>query len=104
MNVIVSGRNMEIGQALNSHIAQAIKEAAGKYFDSPIDAAVTVSRNGPMYRVECQLHALHGISLHSHAEDADVYTSFDQAAEKLEKQLRRLKRKIKNHHDSTRKA
>jgi len=103
MDVIVSGRNIEIGHALNSHISDTIKNAADKYFGQPIDAAVTVSREGPMYHVECKVHAIHGVSLHSHAEDLDVYASFDLAAEKLEKQLRRLKRKIKNHHDSTRK-
>ena len=104
MDVIVSGRNIEIGQALNSHISDTIKSAADKYFGKPIDAAVTVSRHGPMYHVECQVHAIHGVNLRSHAEDPDVYSSFDLAAEKLEKQLRRLKRKIKNHHDSTREA
>lgn len=101
MDVIVSGRNIEIGQALNSYISDTIKNTADKYFGKPIDAAVTVSRNGSVFHVECQVHAIHGVNLHSHAEDADVYSSFDLAAEKLEKQLRRLKRKIKNHHDST---
>lgn len=102
MDVIVSGKNLEVGQALNSHISHTITQAAGKYFEKPLDAAVTISREGPMYRVECALHLIPGVNFHSRAETQDVYSSFDLAAQKLEKQLRRFKRKIKNHHDSTR--
>lgn len=100
MQVEISGTNVEIGQALITHISGRIRESAGKYFPRPIDATVTVSREGPMYRVDCAVHAISGANLYSHAEDLDVYASFDQAAEKLEKQLRRFKRRITNHHDS----
>ena len=102
MNVNVSGRNVAIGQALETHIINRPKAASDKYFDPSIEAAVTVSRQGPEFRVECALHPVQGVNLHSHAEGVDIYTSFKEAAKKLEKQLRRFKRRIKNHHDSKR--
>ena len=102
MKVNISGRNLDIGQALKVHISDRLKAASDKYFTRSIDAQVTVSRQGPFYRIECALHPAHGVSFHSHAEGADVYTSFEAAAQKLEKQLRRFKRRITNHHDSKR--
>ncbi len=104
MDINISGRNIEIGQAFHGHAADRIRGAAQKYFEHSIDATVTVSKEGPMYHVECNLHIPHGVNMHSRAEAPEVYASFDQAAEKLEKQLRRFKRRIKNHHDSARGA
>lgn len=100
MNVNISGRNVDIGQPLKTHITDRLKATSDKYFGHSIKAAVTVSRQGPFFRVECALHPVRGVNLHSHAEGADIYTSFEEAAEKLEKQLRRFKRRIKSHHDS----
>jgi len=102
MNVNISGRNIVIGKAFNTHATNRIKSAAEKYFERSLDASVTVSKEGPMYHVECNLHAPGGVIMHSHADAAEAYSSFDQAAEKLEKQLRRFKRRITNHHDSGR--
>lgn len=68
MNVSVSGPNVAIGQALETHIANRLKTAPDKYFGPSIEAAVTVSRQGPEFRVECTLHPLQGVNLHSHAE------------------------------------
>ena len=104
MDVNISGTNLEVGQPLISHITERINSTVEKYFGSAIDATVTVSREGPVFRVECSLHPTHGVNLHSHDEGMNVYETFDEAAQKLEKQLRRFKRRIKNHHDSTREA
>lgn len=104
MNVSISGRNIEIGRSFHLHAMDRIKGAADKYFDRSIDASVTVSKEGPMYHVECNLRAPKGVNMHSRAEAPEIYTSFDLAAEKLEKQLRRFNRRIKNHHDSAKEA
>ncbi len=100
MDVNISGRNIEIGRSFRDHATDRIKDAAEKYFDRSLDATITVSKEGHMYHVECNLRAPKGINMHSHAEASEIYTSFDQAADKLEKQLRRFNRRIKNHHDS----
>ena len=102
MDVNVSGKNIDVGQTLNSHISERLKSTANKYFENSINATVTLSKEGPVFHVECRLHPIPGVILHSHAEGADIYGSFEDAAQKLEKQLRRFKRKIKNHHDSPR--
>lgn len=102
MDIRVSGKNIKVGQTLNSHISERLQSTADKYFENSIDAAVTLSKEGPFFHVECRLHPIPGVSLHSHADGMDIYGSFEDAAQKLEKQLRRFKRKIKNHHDSSR--
>lgn len=102
MNVSINGKNIEIGRSFHGHAMDRIKGAAGKYFDRTIDASVTVSKEGPMYHVECNLRAPRGVNMHSRAEASEIYASFDLAADKLEKQLRRFNRRIKNHHDSSR--
>lgn len=102
MDVNVSGRNIEIGQAFHTHASERLQHAANKYFNNLIKASVTVSKEGHLYAVECNLQAPTGVNMHSHASAPEVYASFDLAAEKIEKQLRRFKRRIKNHHDSAR--
>ncbi len=104
MNVTINGRNIEIGRSFHMHATDRIKSAVDKYFERSIDASVTVSKEGPMYHVECNLRAPKGVNMHSRAEAPEIYTSFDLAADKLEKQLRRFNRRIKNHHDSARGA
>lgn len=104
MNVSICGRNIEIGRSFYVHATDRIKGAANKYFERSIDASVTVSKEGPMYNVECNLRAPKGVHMHSRAKASEIYASFDLAADKLEKQLRRFNRRIKNHHDSAREA
>ena len=104
MKLSISGRNVDISPAFHTHASDRLKSAADKYFDRLVDASVTVTKEGGMFRVECNFHAPGGVNMHSHADGPEAYASFDQAAEKLEKQLRRFKRKIKNHHESAKEA
>ena len=100
MEIQITGRKMDVGASLKDHIEGRLHEGTSKYFSRSIDAQVNVSKNGHGFRVDCSLHANKGLKLQSHAEAAEVYEAFDSAAEKIEKQLRRYKRRIKNHHNS----
>lgn len=98
MQVNVTGRKVSIGRKLQSHIVERLEHTASKFFDSPIEAMVTLTKDGPLVRADCQVHAGHGISLQTHAEESEAYGAFDKAADRLEKRLRRHKRRTKNRH------
>lgn len=102
MQIQVSGRKIDVGAALSTYMTGQIEMIADKYFNRSIEAHVTVGRNGPFFSVDCSLHVRNGIHMQSHAEAADAHAAFDLAADKLEKQLRRHKRRLKDRHASGR--
>jgi ribosomal subunit interface protein len=98
----VSGKNLDIGEALRGHISGRIVEALSKYFDGGYSGHVTVEKEGFGFRTECAIHLDSGITLHTEANAADAYASADQAALRIEKRLRRYKRRLKDHHAAAR--
>jgi ribosomal subunit interface protein len=94
----VSGKNLDIGEALRARVNARIVEALGKYFDAGYSGHVTVEKEGSGFRTECVIHLDSGITLHTQANAADAYASADQAAERIEKRLRRYKRRLKDRH------
>lgn len=102
MSLRVSGKNLDIGEALRSHIEMRIAEALGKYFDGGHTGHVTVEREGPGFRTDCSLHLDTGIVLEAAGRDIDARASFDAAAERIEKRLRRYKRRLKEHRHGNR--
>lgn len=102
MNINISGRHMETGAALRSHVEQRLTEAVSKYFERSADISVTFSKRGHEFETACALHLDSGLYLQASGNDPDVYHCFDQSVAKIEKQLRRYKRRLKNHHDQAR--
>jgi ribosome hibernation promoting factor len=100
MDISVTGRKVDIGESLKNHIIERLNAAADKYFNRSIGASVTVSKEAHLFMVDCHFHASQGVKFQSRGSAEDVYAAFDEAAEKVEKQLRRYKRRIKNHHVS----
>ena len=93
----VSGKNIDVGEALRTRINQRIAEATAKYFDGGFSGHVTIGKEGFGFRTECVVHLDSGIVLEADALAADAYASADQAAERIEKRLRRYKRRLKDH-------
>ena len=93
----VSGKNIDIGEALRERISARVAEALSKYFDGGYSGHVTVGKEGFGFRTECAMHLDSGITLHAEAIAADAYASADQAALRIEKRLRRYKRRLKDH-------
>lgn len=98
MEINVTGRKMNVGDALTSHVEDRLESVADKYFNRTIDASTTFAKEGHTYRTHVSFHANQGINLQSRGEADDPYAAFEMAAEKVEKQLRRYKRRLKNHH------
>lgn len=97
MALKISGKNVDIGQALRSRIDQTVANAVQKYFDGGYSGHVTVMRNGRAFRTECSVHLDSGMVLEARGNDDDANASFDQALERLQKRLRRYKRRLKDH-------
>lgn len=98
MQVQVTGKHLDVGEALTGHVQTRLEGGVNKYFDRSVDGHVTLSREGPMFHVDCSVHLASGITLQAQGEAADVYAAFDGAADRLEKRVRRYKRRLKNHH------
>lgn len=99
MRIQVAGRQMDVGEALKSRIESELAAGVGKYFSRATDAVVTVGKNGGTgVEVDCMVHLSSGISLQAQGHAGDAHTAFDDAMAKLEKRVRRYKRRLKNHH------
>ena len=91
----VSGKNLDIGEALRGRVNARVAEAMQKYFDGGYSGHVTVGKDGFGFRTECAVHLDSGVTFRTEAMAADAYASADQAAERIEKRLRRYKRWLK---------
>ena len=97
MQVQITGKNVDVGEALQSHIKARLDQDVAKYFDDDASGHVTIAKEGGEFRSDCSLILASGINLQSHGLSEDAYASFDIAAEKLEKRLRRYTRRLKKH-------
>lgn len=93
----VSGRGVDLGEALRTRVEERISAALAKYFDGAYHGHVTVGRDGSAYRTDCVLHLPSGITLEASGAAHDAHASFDQTAERIEKRLRRYKHRLKAH-------
>jgi ribosomal subunit interface protein len=103
MKIIVSGKQVEVGEALSTHVENRLEAGVSKYLDRMQTIHVVISKESHQFKVAINgntgTHA--GLTIKSDAKHDDVYSAFDAAAEKIEKQLRRYKRRLKNHHKTT---
>jgi ribosomal subunit interface protein len=97
MEISVIGKNLDVGESLRRHVEGALPGAVGKYFDRALDAVVTVGREAHRFRVDIAVHAGRGLNVQGRNEADDAYAAFDGALERIAKQLRRYKRRLRNH-------
>ena len=100
MQVQVSGHHLDVGDALRAHATERLQAAVTKYFDRPVDGQVTFSKQGHEFRADASAHLSSGMRVNAQGAANEVYASFEAALERLEKRLRRYKRKLKNHNNN----
>jgi len=98
MDIVVSGKNIDLGEALRAHVESRVAEGVRKYFDRGGEASVTFARERHLVECEMTAHLSSGVVLAAHGEGGDAYAAFEDSLEKLEKRVRRYKRRLKNHH------
>lgn len=98
MRIQVSGKGIEVGEALRARVAQGFTEATSKYAGRPTEATAVFSREGAFFVCEATVHLSTGLTVQARGRDDDAYVAFEGARERMAKQLRRHKRRLKDHH------
>lgn len=103
MKLSVKGKQIDVGDALRTHVEEQLGEMVAKYFSESIEASVTFSREAHLFRADIAVHAARGIVLQSSSSADLPYPAFDTALTRLSGRLRRHKTKLTQHnHDSAR--
>ena len=92
----VSGKNLDIGESLRVHARERVGAAIAKYFDREATGHVTLQPDGSAFRADMVLHLPAGITLQAEGHAHDPYATVNQAVERLEKRLRRHKRRMQD--------
>jgi ribosomal subunit interface protein len=98
MRYQISGRQIDIGEALQTHVQDEMNEVLAKYAGRPTDANVIFSKSAHEFICEAIVHLSTGLTAQAKAHSTEIYSAFDKCNEKLDKQLRRYKRRLKDHH------
>lgn len=100
MQISVSGKSLDIGDSLKVYVENRLASSVKKYFDNAIDASVVFSKESHNFKADLVVNegVANGVFIKSNGQAGDIYASFDQAAERVEKQLRRYKNKLKGRH------
>src|SRR3984885_3877368 len=93
MTLRVSGKNLDIGEALRQHVLEKVEATVARYFSGSVGGHVVMTREGSGYRSDCTLR----LSLHAEGRAQEPYRCFEQAADKIESRLRRYKTRLKGH-------
>ncbi|WP_026605734.1 ribosome hibernation-promoting factor, HPF/YfiA family [Methylocapsa acidiphila] len=101
MTLRVSGKNLDIGAALRGYVQARIDATLTKYGAGPIIGHVTIEPEGSGYRTDCTLHLNSGTTLQVDAKAREPYASFNRAADKIEKRVRRHRKRRSDHHVSS---
>ena len=97
MQITVSGKQVDLSDALKVRVSQALQTITGKYFDHALEASVTFSRARSFFTCDINIHASRDLVLRGEGEAADANSAFDDAAEHIAKRLRRYRRRVNEH-------
>ena len=96
MTLRISGKSINVGEALRGRVSDRTDEVLRKYFDGNYSGHITLSKDGFSFRTDCSLHLDSGITLEAESSATDAYASADQALLMIEKRLRRYKSRLKD--------
>jgi ribosomal subunit interface protein len=97
MPLRISGKNLDIGESLRRHVLDKVEAILARYFDGRVSGHVVISPEGSGYRADCSLHLSSGVNLEAEGKAHEPYASFENALDKIERRLRRYKKRLKEH-------
>ena len=100
MNISIKGKHVDVGEALRGHVTENLTATVAKYFERAMESNIVFSREGHLFRADISVHARRGTVMQGHSTTDDAYTAFDKALDRVAKQLRRHKRRLRDHHKS----
>jgi ribosomal subunit interface protein len=98
MQLTVSGKQVNLSDALQVHVSQHLASITSKYFDQALEAHVTFSKARSFFTCDINMHAGRGVTVRGEGEAGDAHAAFDDAAEHIAKRLRRYRRRVNEHH------
>ncbi len=98
MRYQISGKQIDIGEALQTHVKAELGEVVEKYAQRPTEAVIVFSKVAHEHVCEAVIHLSTGLNAHAKGHANEIYAAFESCREKMDKQLRRYKRRIRNHH------
>jgi ribosomal subunit interface protein len=98
MRYQISGKQIDIGEALQTHVKAELGEVVEKYAQRPTEAVIVFSRSAHEYVCETVIHLATGLNAQAKGHATEIYAAFESCREKMDKQLRRYKRRLRNHH------
>ena len=98
MRYQISGKHIDIGEALQTHVKAELGEIVEKYAQRPTDASVVFSRAAHEYVCEAVIHLSTGLTAQASGRANEIHAAFESCREKMDKQMRRYKRRLRNHH------
>ena len=97
MQLKVSGKQVELSDALRVHVSEHLDTITNKYFDQAMEANITFSKARSFFTCDINLHAGRGVTVRGEGEAADAHAAFDDAAEHIAKRLRRYRQRVNDH-------
>ncbi len=98
MRYQISGKQIDIGEALQTHVKAELGEVVEKYAQRPTEVVVVFSKAAHELICETVIHLSTGLTAQAKGHATDIYAAFESCREKMDKQLRRYKRRLRNHH------
>jgi ribosomal subunit interface protein len=98
MTLQVTGKNVEVGEAFQTYVADRLALVLGKYIGPQLSGHVRVEKERGRFHTGCSVRLRTGLELEATGEGGDAYASADSALDRLEKRVRRYKRRLKKHH------
>lgn len=97
MTIQVTGKNLDVGEALRSYVQERVVQTVEKFMGRAPSGHVRIEKEHGEFRTDCTIHLWQGMSLEAHGVAPEAYLSADLACERLEKRVRRYKRRLKRH-------
>ena len=98
MRYQITGKQIDIGEALQTHVKAELGEVVEKYAQRPTDASVVFSKAAHEFACEAEIHLSTGLTAQAKGHATEIYAAFESCREKMDKQMRRYKRRLRNHH------
>jgi ribosomal subunit interface protein len=102
MAIQITGKNLDLGSSLRGYVTDRLEKAFDKYGTDGLSGHIFVEKEHGRFMTQCSVHLRSGLSLQSQGRAGEAYASVDEAMDRLEKRLRRYKRRLKNHHATDR--
>ncbi|MBI2800773.1 MAG: ribosome-associated translation inhibitor RaiA [Gammaproteobacteria bacterium] len=96
MQLNITGHHLDLSPALNEYIKNKLQKVQ-RHFDHVVDAHIVLGIEKQLHKAEATVHVA-GNTLHAASEHSDMYAAIDSMLDKLDRQVRRHKEKLTDHH------